>query len=167
MWVQEPLQALVLASWQLHRCSCRRELGSQRRHLRVPSSTRPAALWLRVAEKGLFLSGLPLWGTIISNIILQLLATPHTLATWCEEPAHWKRPWPWERLKAGGEGHNRGWDDWMASLTQWTWVWASSGSWWWTGRPSMLQSMGSQRVGHNWATQLNWTEIYNTSQPQN
>ena len=62
----------------------------------------------------------------------------------------------WERLKMGGEGDNRGWDGWMASLTRWTWVWASSGSWWWTGRPGMLQSMGSYRVRHDWATELNW-----------
>ena len=60
------------------------------------------------------------------------------------------------KMKAGGEGNNRGWDCWMASPSQWTWVWASSGSWWWTGRPGMLQSMGSQRVGHNWVTELNW-----------
>ena len=66
-----------------------------------------------------------------------------------------KRPWCWERLKAGGEGDNRGWDGWMASLTQWTWVWASSRSWWWTGRPGVLQSMGSQRVGQDWAIELN------------
>ena len=66
------------------------------------------------------------------------------------------RPWCWERLKAGGEGDDRGWDGWMASPTQWTWVWVHSGSWWWTGRPGMLQSMGSQRVGHDWATELNW-----------
>ena len=64
-----------------------------------------------------------------------------------------------ERLKAGGEGDNRGWDGWMASLTQRTWVWVNSGSWWWTGRPGVLQSMGSQRVGHDWATELNWTEL--------
>ena len=64
-----------------------------------------------------------------------------------------KRYWCWERLKAGGEGGDRGWDGWMASRTQWTWVWASSGRWWGTGRLGMLQSMGSQRVGHNWATQ--------------
>ena len=62
-----------------------------------------------------------------------------------------------ERLKVGGEGDNRGWDGWMASLIQWTWVWASSGSWWWTGKPGVLQSLGSQRVGHDWATELNWT----------
>ena len=83
----------------------------------------------------------------------------NTLATWCKELTHWKRPWCWERLSAGGEEGNRGWDSWMASLTQWTWVWVSSRSWWWTGKPGVLQSMGSQRVGHNWATELNWTEL--------
>ena len=80
----------------------------------------------------------------------------NTLATWCKELTHWKRPWCWERLKAGGEGDNKGWDGWMASATQWTWIWVSSGSWWWTGKPGVLQSMGSQRVRHDWATELNW-----------
>ena len=61
-----------------------------------------------------------------------------------------------DSLKAGGEGDNRRWDGWMASRTQWTWAWISSGSWWWTGKPGMLQSMGSQRVRHDWATELNW-----------
>ena len=76
----------------------------------------------------------------------------NTMATWCEELTHWKRPWCWERLRAGGEGDDRGWDGWMASPTWWTWVWASSRSWWWTGRPGLLQSMGSQRVGQDWVT---------------
>jgi len=67
-----------------------------------------------------------------------------------------KRPWFWERLKAGGGGDNRGWDGWMASPTQWTWVWASSVSWWWTGNPGMLQSIGLQRVWHDWVTELKW-----------
>ena len=79
----------------------------------------------------------------------------NTLATWCEEPTHWKRPWCWERLKAG-EGDDRGWDGWMASLTQWTWVSVNSGSWWWTWRPGVLWFMGSQRVRHDWVTELNW-----------
>ena len=79
----------------------------------------------------------------------------NTLATWCKELIHWKRPWFWERSKAGGEGDDRGWDGWMASLTQWTWVWASFRNWWWTGEPGVLHSMGSQRVGHNWVTELN------------
>ena len=68
---------------------------------------------------------------------------------------HWKRLWCWEGLGAGGEGDDRGWDGWMASLTRWTWVWVSSGSWWWTGRPGVLRFMGLQRVGHDWATELN------------
>ena len=83
--------------------------------------------------------------------------TLNPLATWCEELTHLKRPWCWERLKVGGEGDDRGWDGWMASSTQWTWVWIGSRSWRWTGRPGVLQSTGSQRVGHNWATELNWT----------
>ena len=70
-----------------------------------------------------------------------------------------ERFWFWERLRAGEEGDNRGWDGWMASLTQWTWVWVNSGSWWWTGRPGVLRFMGLQRVGHDWATELNWTEL--------
>ena len=61
--------------------------------------------------------------------------------------------------KTGGEGDDRGWDGWMASRTWWTWVWVNSGSWWWTGRPGVLQFMGSQRVGHDWVTELNWTEL--------
>ena len=77
---------------------------------------------------------------------------------WCEELTHLKRPWCWERLNAGGEGNDRGWDGWTISPTQLTWVWVDSGSWWWTGRPGMLQSMGSQRVRHNWSrsSRLNW-----------
>ena len=78
--------------------------------------------------------------------------------TWCEELTHLKRPWCWERLKAG-EGDDRGWDGWMASPNQWTWVWTSSGSRWWTEKPGVLQSMGLQRVGHDWATELNRTEL--------
>ena len=76
----------------------------------------------------------------------------NTLATWCQESTHWKRPWCWERLKAGGEGDDRGWDGWMASPIPWVWVWVSSGSWWWTGNPGVLQSMVLQRVGYDWAT---------------
>ena len=80
-----------------------------------------------------------------------------TLATWWEELTHLKRPWCWERLRAGVKGDNRGWDGWMASLTQWTGVWEDSWTWWWTGRPGMLRFMVLQRVRHFWATELNWT----------
>ena len=76
-----------------------------------------------------------------------------TSATWCKELTDWKRPWCWERLKAGGEGEDRGWGGWMASLIQWTWIWANSVRWWRTEKPGMLQSMGSQRVGHDWVTE--------------
>ena len=70
---------------------------------------------------------------------------------------HWKRLWCWEGLGAGGEGDDRGWDGWMASLTRWTWVWVNSRSWWWTGRPGVLWFMGLQRFRHDWATELNWS----------
>ena len=78
---------------------------------------------------------------------------PNTLAAWWEELTHWKRPWCWRRLKAGEEGDSRRWDVWMASPIQWTWVWANSGSRWWTGKPGVLQSMESQRVRHDWETE--------------
>ena len=81
------------------------------------------------------------------------------LATWCEELTHWKRPWCWEKLKVGGEGDNRRWDGWMASPTQWTWVWVNSRSWWWTGKPAVLQSMRLQ--SQTWLN--DWTEQVLTS----
>ena len=90
---------------------------------------------------------------LLLNNILCWSWNSNTLATWCEELTHLKRPWCWERLRAGGEGDDR--DVWLAP-TQWTWVWVDSGSWWWTGRPGVLQFMGSQRVGHDWATELKW-----------
>ena len=105
-----------------------------------------------------------------------------TLATSWEELTHWQRLWCWEGLGAGGEGDDRRCDGWMASLTWWTWVWVNSGSWWWTGRPGVLRFMGSQRVGHDWVTELNlaidlkkhscvssgllsseWTELWGTT----
>ena len=71
-----------------------------------------------------------------------------------------EKTWCWERLKAGWEGDNRGWDGWMVSPTQWTWVWVNSRSWWWTGKPGVLHSMGSQRVRHYWVTELNIVSKY-------
>ena len=80
-----------------------------------------------------------------------------------ESPVLWPphaKSWLWclEGLGAGGEGDSRGWDGGMVSLTQWTWVWVNSRSWWWTGKPGVLRFMGSQRVRHDWATELNWTD---------
>ena len=82
----------------------------------------------------------------------------NTLVTWCEDLTHLKRPWCWERLRAGGEGDDRGWDGWMASPTRWTWVWVDFGSWWWIGRPGVLWFMGfakSRTRLSDW-TELNW-----------
>ena len=84
----------------------------------------------------------------------------NTLATWCKELTHLKRPWCWERLKVGGAGDDRGWDGWMASLTQWTWVWVNSGSWWWTGRPGMLPWPHAAHGVTKSQTRLsNWTQL--------
>ena len=83
------------------------------------------------------------------------------LATWFEEPTHWKRPWCWERLKAGGEGADRGWDGWMASLTQWTWGWANSGRQWRTGKPGVLQSVHRFAKTRTWFS--DWTPMVDVS----
>ena len=77
-----------------------------------------------------------------------------------KELTHLKWPRCWERLEVGGEGDNRGWDGWMASLTQWTWVWVNSGRWWWTGRFGVLQFMGPQSVRRDWVTEVNWTTFF-------
>ena len=122
------------------------ELWCWRRLLRVPWTARKSIQsLLREISPEYALEGLML------KLKLQYLAT------WCEELTHLKTLWCWEWLKAGGEGHDRIWDGWMASLTQWTWVRVNSGSWWWTGRPAMLQSMELQ--SRTWVsdwTGLNW-----------
>ena len=88
-------------------------------------------------------------------------AKAETPILWSPHEKSWLigKDWCWEGLGAGGEGDDRGWDGLMASRTRWTWVWVNSGSWWWTGRPGMLQFMGSQRIRHEWVTELNWTEL--------
>ena len=140
-------------SWTIKKAECWRidafELWCWRRLLRVPwPARRSNQSILKKISPECSLEGLML-----------KLKLSNTLATWCEELTHLKRPWCLERLRAGGEGDERGWDGWMASPTQWTWVWVNSGSWWWTGRPGVPQSMGSQRVGHDLSdwTELNWT----------
>ena len=87
-------------------------------------------------------------------------AEAETPVLWPPHAKSWLigRLWCWEGLGVGGEGDNRGWDGWMASLTRWTWVWVNSRSWWWTGRPGVLRFMGSQRVRHDWVTELSWTD---------
>ena len=141
-------------SWTVKKAEHRRidafELWCWRRLFRVPWTARRSN-WsiLKEISPGCSLEGLML------KLKLQYFAT------WCEELAHLKRPWCWERLKAGGEGDDRGWDGLMASPTQWTWVCVDSGSWWWTGRPGVLWFMGLQRVGHDWVTELNWNKNNN------
>ena len=123
------------------------ELWCWRRLLRVPwAARRSNQSILKGISPGCSLKGLML------KLKLQLFG--HLM----ERVDLWKTLWCWEGLGAGGEGDNRGWDGWMASLTWRTWVWVTSGSWWWTGRPGVLWFMGLQRVGHDWATELNWTD---------
>ena len=87
-------------------------------------------------------------------------AEAETPVLWPPHVKSWliEKDWFWEGLGAGEKGYDRGWDGWMASLTQWTWLWVNSGSWWWTEKAGVLQFMGSQRVGHDWVTELNWTD---------
>ena len=122
------------------------ELGCWRRFLRVPWTARKSnQSILKEISPGCSLEGLML------KLKLQYLAT------WCEELTHLKRPWCWERFRAGGEGDDRRWDGWMASPSKWTRVWVDSGSWWWIGRPGVLRFMGSQSL--DTTEQLNWTEL--------
>ena len=123
------------------------ELRFWRRRLRVP--------WTARRSNQSILKGDQPWdffGRNDSKAETQILRPPD-VKSWLIG-----KDWCWEGLGAGGEGDNRGWDGWMASLTRWMWVWVNSGSWWRTERPGVLRFMKSQRVGHNWATELNWTE---------
>ena len=134
-------------SWTVKKAECRRidafELWCWRRLLGV--------LWTaRRSNQSILKEISP--GIFLEEMMLKLKLKYFEVLT------HWKRLCRWEWLGAGGEGDGRGWDGWMASLTQWMWVWVNSGSWWWTGRPCLLWFMGLQRVRHNWVTELNWTE---------
>ena len=137
-------------SWTIKKAEHRRiddfELWCWRRLLRVPwTASRFSQSILKEISPGCSLVGLMLK--------LKLQCFGH-LMQWTDL---FEKTLILERLKAG-EGDDRGWDDWVASLTQWTWIWVNTGCWWWRGKPGVLQSMGSQRIGHDWATQLNWTE---------
>ena len=151
-----PVVTYGCESWTMKKAEHRRldafELWCWRRLLRVPWTARRSNQSIlketspRCSVEGLMLR-------------LKLQCFGHL----CKELTHWKRPWCWEGLGAAGEGDDRGWDGWMASLTRWTWVWVNSRRWWWTGRPGVLWFMGSQRVGHDWAIELNWTIFSNNS----
>ena len=134
-------------SWIVKKAECWRieafELWHWRRLLRVPwTARRSSQSILKEINPEIFIRGTD--------------AEAEALATWCKDLTLWKRPWCWERLRAGGERDNRRWDGWLASPTLWIWVWASSRSWWSTGKPGVLLSMGWQGVRHDWATELNW-----------
>ena len=139
-----PVVVYGCESWTIKKAECQRidafELWCWRRLLRVPWTARRSnqSILKEISSECSF-----------EGVMLKLKLF-NTLATWWEELTHWKRPWYWKRLKAGEEGDDRGWDGWMALPTQWTWVWVNSESWWGTGRPDVLQSMGSQRVGRDW-----------------
>ena len=138
-------------SWTIKKAECRRinafDLWCWRRFLRVPWTARRSKLsTLKEMSPGCSLEGLMLK--------LKLQYFGHLM----QKADSFEKTLMWERLRAGGEGDDRGWDGWMASSTQWAWVWVDSGNWWWTGRPGMLWFMGLQRVGHDWVTELNWTE---------
>ena len=139
-------------SWTVKKAERQRidafELWCWRRLLRVPwTARRSNQSILKETSPGCSLEGLMLK--------LKLQYFGHLM----QRADSFERPWCWERLKEGGEVDDRGWDGWMASTTQWTWVWVDSGSSWWTGRPDVLRFMGSQRVGHDWVTELNWTDV--------
>ena len=131
-------------SWTIKKAECQRTDASKlcwRRLLRLPWTAKRSHQWvLRKSTLNIYWKD---W--------CQSWSSNNTLATWCEKPTHWKRPWCWKSLRAG-EGGNRGLDGWMASSAQWTWVWAISGRWWRTGKPDVLQSMVSQRVGRDRTT---------------
>ena len=140
-WVSSSHQVDKIERWRIDAF----ELWCWRRLLRVPFTARRSS-------QSILKEISPEYS--LKRLMLKL--NSNILATWCKELTHWERSWCWERVKAGGEGDDRGWDGCMASPTQWTWVWVSSGSWWWTGTPGLLQSMGLQRVGCYWETELNW-----------
>ena len=149
--------------WELDykkKAECQRidtfELWCWRRLFRVPWTARRSiqSILKEIGPEGL-IGHWKDWGWSWSS---------NPLATSWEELTHWKKPWSWERLRAGGEGNDRGWDGWMASPTRWTWVWVNSGGWWWTGRPGVLRFMGLQRARHDWVTELNWTWVLGASE---
>jgi len=113
-----------------------------RRFLRVPWTARRSPVSPKGNQSWIFTGG------------TDAKTNSKTLATWCEELTHWKRPWCWQRLKAGGEGDGRRWNGWMASLTRWTWVWVTSRSGWW--KPGVLNPRGHKQS--DMTEQLNWTE---------
>ena len=137
-----PVVMYGFESWTIKKAEHRRidafELWCQRRLLRVPWT-------IRRSNQSILKEISPEYSMEGLMLQLKLQYFGHVM----QRADSSEKTWGWERLKVGGEGDDRGWDGWMASLTQWTWVWVNSRRWWWTGRPSVLQFMGLQTVGHN------------------
>ena len=154
VWIKAMVFPVIMygcESWTVKKAELQKidafELWCWRRLLRVPwTARRSNQSILKEINPGISLEGLMLK--------LKLQYFGHLM--WIIDSL--EKLWRWEGLGSGGEGDDRGWDGWMASLTRWMWVWVNSRSWWWTGRPGVLWFMGSQRVGHDWASELNWTE---------
>ena len=143
-----PLAIYGCESWTIKKAICWRigafELWCWRRLLRVP--------WTARQSNQSILKEISL-GCSLEGLMLKLKLQYFGYLMWRVDSL--EKTLMLGKIEGGGEGDNRGWDGWMSSLTQWTWVWGNSRSWWWTGRPGMLWSMGSQRVRHDWATELN------------
>ena len=143
-----PVVMFGCESWTVMKAEHRRidafELWCWRRLLRVPWTTRKSnqSILKKISS-----------GYSLERLMLKLKL--QYFGHFMRRVNSLEKTWCWEGLWAGGEGDDRGWDGWMASQIRWTWVWVKSGSWWWTGRPGVLQFMGSQRVRHDWATELN------------
>ena len=178
-WWLQPWNLKMLASWKKTCDKPRQHIKKQRRYFadKGPSSqsygfsSSHVWMWELDHKQSWVLKNWCFWTVVLEKTLESPLDckeiqpvhlkgdqswNSNTLATSCEELTHWKRPWCWEGLGAGGKGDNRGWDGWMASPTRWMWVWVNSWKWWWTGRPGVLWFMGLQSVGHDWATELNW-----------
>ena len=145
-----PVVMYVSESWTIKKAECRRIYAFELwcwRLLRVHWTTRRS-------NQSILKESSPEYS--LEGLMLKLQHFGHLMQ---KKLTHWKRPWCWERLKVGGEGDDRGWNGWMASLIQWTWIWASSRSWWQTGKPGVFQSMGPQKsqIGLSDWTELNWT----------
>ena len=145
-----PVVTYGCESWTIKKAESRRidafELWCWSRLLRVPCTARRSnqSILKQICPECSFVHWRWSWNS-------------NTSVTWCEKLTHYKRPWCWERLRAGGEGDDRGWGGWTASLTQWTWVWVNSRSWWWTGRPGVLWFMGCKELDMTEWTELNWS----------
>ena len=149
-----PVVMYGFENWTIKKAEHRRidafELWWWRRLLRVPWTA-------RTSNQSILKEISPEYS--LEGLMLKLKLQPFGHLMWRTDSL--KKTWCWERLKAGGERDDRGWDAWMISPTGWTWVWVGSGSCWWTGKPGLLQSVGLQRVGHNRVTELNWSWYHN------